>query len=336
MVIGHTEALGNQATSFRNELSQMSGVGGATMTSFIPTGTDRDWSNICNSAAMDLRTSMHTQFWTVDENYIPTLGMHLLAGRNFSHAFPTDSTGLIVNETAFRPRRFPGAGSLMDKKFYAYERAIEIDGVSYYRRRPGFQLQFHAGGRDPALSDPGLFQRKYLCPDQSSRYSRGYGPDQEMWRQMAPSQPFGYSFMDDSFRHLYTAEVADGVYCGHVRGAGDRYCVSGTFWADHFCGRAADAGRSAFVKFWERRVSTIVALIAKDFLGLVVLASIIAFPIADWAMSHWLLGFAYRIGISWWVFAGAAFLALLIAAVTVSYRAVRAALANPVESLRTE
>jgi putative ABC transport system permease protein len=83
-------------------------------------------------------------------------------------------------------------------------------------------------------------------------------------------------------------------------------------------------------------VSTIVTLIARDFLGLVVVASIIAFPIAFWAMSHWLLGFAYRIDISWWIFAGAGLLAILIAAATVSYQAIRAALMNPVESLRTE
>jgi putative ABC transport system permease protein len=84
------------------------------------------------------------------------------------------------------------------------------------------------------------------------------------------------------------------------------------------------------------RVSTIVALIARDFLGLVVVASIIAFPVAYWAMSHWLLGFAYRVGIPWWIFAGAGLLSVLIAAVTVSYQAIRAALVNPVESLRTE
>jgi len=338
MVIGHTEALGNQAITFRNEVSKMNGVGGATMTSFIPTGTDRDWSNICNSAAMDLRTSMHTQFWTVDENYIPTLGMHLLAGRNFSRAFPTDSTGLIVNETAFRflnAGSLPGAGSLMDKKFYAYNARLKLTVYHIV----GVVRDFNFNSMREAVT-PLCLTLGYSNENISVRINQAAIPEvmggiKEMWRQMAPSQPFGYSFMDESFRHLYTAESQTGYIAVTFAVLAIVIACLGLFGLITFAAeqRTREIG---IRKVLGARVSTIVTLIAKDFLGLVVVASIIAFPIAYWAMSHWLLGFAYRIGISWWVFAGAAFLALLIAAVTVSYQAIRAALVNPVESLRTE
>ncbi len=332
MVIQHTEALGNQATSFRNELSQMSGVRGATMTPFIPTGTDRDWTNICTSAALDLRTSMHTQFWTVDENYIPTLGMHLLAGRNFSHEFPTDSTGLIVNEAALR---FLGAGSLMDKKFYALN--VQLKLTVYHII--GVIRDFNFNSMREAVT-PLCLTLGYSNENISVRIDKGDIPrvtDQirQMWRKMAPSQPFGYSFMDDSFRHLYTAEAETGHIAVTFSVLAIVIACLGLFGLITFAAeqRTREIG---IRKVLGARVSTIVALIARDFLGLVVLASIIAFPIAGWAMNHWLLGFAYRIGISWWIFAGAGLTAILIAAATVSYRAVRAALANPVESLRTE
>ncbi|HLX65991.1 MAG TPA: ABC transporter permease, partial [Puia sp.] len=197
MVIQHTETLGNQATSFRNEISQISGVRGATMTPFIPTGTDRDWTNICTSAAMDLRTSMHTQFWTVDENYIPTLGMHLLTGRNFSREFPTDSTGLIVNETAFR---FLGAGSLMEKKFYAYNAQLKLTVYHII----GVVRDFNFNSVREAVT-PLCLTLGYSNENISVRIDQAAIPEvtariKGKWRQMAPSPPFGYSFMDDSFR----------------------------------------------------------------------------------------------------------------------------------------
>jgi putative ABC transport system permease protein len=332
MVIQHTDALGNQATSFRNEVSQMSGVRGATMTPFIPTGADRDWTNICTSAALDLRTSMHTQFWTVDENYIPTLGMHLLAGRNFSHEFPTDSTGLIVNEAALR---FLGAGSLMDKKFYALN--VQLKLTVYHII--GVIRDFNFNSMREAVT-PLCLTLGYSNENISVRINHGDIPrvtDQirQMWRKMAPSQPFGYSFMDDSFRHLYSEEAETGHIAVTFSVLAIVIACLGLFGLITFAAeqRTREIG---IRKVLGARVSTIVALIARDFLGLVVLASIIAFPIAGWAMNHWLLGFAYRIGISWWIFAGAGLTAILIAAATVSYRAVRAALANPVESLRTE
>jgi putative ABC transport system permease protein len=83
-------------------------------------------------------------------------------------------------------------------------------------------------------------------------------------------------------------------------------------------------------------VAGIVAMIAKDFLNLVLIASLIAFPFIWWAMNKWLQGFAYRIGISWWIFLTAAFVAVFIALLTVSYQSIRTALTNPVKSLRSE
>lgn len=110
MVIQHTDVLGNNAASFRNEILRMSGVRNATMTPFLPTGFDRQGNTFFNSPAKDPQSAMDMQIWTVDEAYMPTLGMKLVAGRNFSPRFPTDSTGLILNEAAFRFLGSPNIG----------------------------------------------------------------------------------------------------------------------------------------------------------------------------------------------------------------------------------
>ena len=139
---------------------------------------------------------------------------------------------------------------------------------------------------------------------------------------MAHGRSFAYTFMDDSFRHLYAAEAQTGYIAVTFAVLAILIACLGLFGLVTFAAeqRTREIG---IRKVLGARVSTIVALIARDFLGLVVLASIIAFPIAGWAMSHWLQGFAYRISIGWWVFAGAGFLAVLIALVTVSYQAIR-------------
>jgi putative ABC transport system permease protein len=332
MVIQHTEALGNQATSFRNEVSQMSGVRGATMTPYIPTGSDRDWTNIWTSAAMDMQSAMHSQFWTVDENYIPTLGMRLLAGRNFSPAFPTDSTGLIVNETAFR---FLGAGSLLDKKFYALNDRRKMTVYHIIGVIRDFNFNSMREAVTPLCLTLGYSNENISVRINKADIPRVTDRIRQMWSQMAHGQSFAYSFMDDSFRHLYAAETQTGYIAVTFAVLAILIACLGLFGLVTFAAeqRTREIG---IRKVLGARVSTIVALITRDFLGLVVLASIIAFPIAGWAMSHWLQGFAYRISIGWWIFAGAGLLAVLIALVTVSYQAIRAALTNPVESLRME
>ena len=152
---------------------------------------------------------------------------------------------------------------------------------------------------------------------------------------MAPSQPFDYSFMDEEFNNLYTTEQRTGHIFITFAVLAILIACLGLFGLVTYAAeqRTKEIG---IRKVLGANVTNIVTMISKDFLKLVLIASVIAFPVAWWAMNKWLQDFAYRVNISWWVFVLAACIAVLIALMTISFQAIKAAIANPVKSLRTE
>ncbi|HET9826531.1 MAG TPA: FtsX-like permease family protein, partial [Chitinophagaceae bacterium] len=155
------------------------------------------------------------------------------------------------------------------------------------------------------------------------------------WDAMAPGQAFNYTFMDDDFNKLYFAEQRTGkLFISFAVFAIFIACL-GLFGLVTYASeqRTKEIG---IRKVLGARASGIVAMLSRDFARLVLVASLIAFPIAWWAMNKWLQSFAYRIGISWWVFVIAGLMAMTIALLTVSLKAIKAAIANPVTSLRAE
>jgi putative ABC transport system permease protein len=155
------------------------------------------------------------------------------------------------------------------------------------------------------------------------------------WRSLAPSQPFSYSFMDDDFNALYEAESRVGTIALSFSILAIFIACLGLFGLVTYAAeqRTKEIG---IRKVLGASVSNIVQLLSRDFLKLVLISAVVAFPLAWWAMHQWLQDFAYRIGIGWWVFAIAGVVAVLIALITVSFQAIKAALTNPVKNLRTE
>jgi putative ABC transport system permease protein len=157
----------------------------------------------------------------------------------------------------------------------------------------------------------------------------------QLWRRMAPGQPFGYTFLDDSFNRLYSAEMRTGRIAFTFAILAILIACLGLF------GLVTLAVEQRTKEIGIRKVlgagtNSIVGMVTKDFLVLVGVASLIAFPIAGWGMSRWLQGFAYRVGLEWWIFALAGVMALLIAVLTVGFRALNAAMINPAKTLRAE
>jgi len=155
------------------------------------------------------------------------------------------------------------------------------------------------------------------------------------WQTFGPEEPIDYAFMDELYNRTYEAEQKTGTILNIFALLTILVACLGLFGLATYTAeqRSKEIG---IRKVLGASVTQVTSMLSKEFVKLVLIACIIAFPLSYWAMNKWLQDFAYRINISWWVFVLAGIAALLIALFTVSFKAIKAALANPVKSLRTE
>ncbi len=334
LVINNTNALGDQAATFRNELLQIGGVQNATMTGFLPTDFNRSNDAFFTSPALDPKSAISMQIWNVDENYIPTLDMKVLQGRNFSRQFPTDSTAIIINEAA---ANFLGGKDLLNKKVYQIKdiKTKQLDAYHIV----GVVKNFNFSSLRDVITPLALRFRSNNSNISVRIDAAQVAPlitlIKNKWKAMAPEQPFTYVFMDDQFNKLYATEQKTGQIIITFALLAILIASLGLFGLVTYAAeqRTKEIG---IRKVLGAHVSHIVLMVVRDFLKLVIIAAVIAFPVAWWGMNKWLQDFAYRVGISWWIFFAAGLLAVLIALATISFQAIKAAVANPVKSLRTE
>ncbi|MDB4901002.1 MAG: cell division protein FtsX [Mucilaginibacter sp.] len=331
LVLQNTASLYLHAKSFKEEVLKLAGVKLGTMSSYLPTTPNNDTEVYGKDAGMSPGQSTALETWDVDEDYIPALGMQMAAGRNFSKEMLTDSSAIIINETA---AKMLGYGNPLNKNLYkGSKHPYHIIGVvkdfnsSSLRSKIAplvFQLNLDRGGMAFRIETKNI---PFLVSQIQTLY---HNADANM-----ADQPFTYSFMDDDFDHLYRSEQNTGkIFVSFAFFAILIACL-GLFGLVTYAAeqRTKEIG---IRKVLGASVSSIIGMLSGDFLKLVVIAAVIAFPIAWWAMNKWLQDFAYRTSISWWVFAVAGLLAIIITVVTVSFRAIKAALMNPVTSLRAE
>ncbi len=334
VIINHANTLGNQAEVFKNELLQISGVQNATMSGYLPVNYNRNSNSYFTSTTLDPSSGINVQAWTVDENYIPTLGLKILQGRNFSQQFLTDSTGIIINEAA---AKFLATNNLLNKKIYTL-RDVQTKALIDYHII-GIVKNFNFSSLRDVVTPLALFLGKNNGSI-SVRINLTDIPNaltqiKNKWKAMAPSQPFDYSFMEEDFNKLYTTEQRTGHIFITFAVLAILIACLGLFGLVTYAAeqRMREIG---IRKVLGASVSNIAGMLSTDFLKLVIISAVIAFPLAWWTMNKWLQGFAYRVNISWWVFIIAGILALFIALITVSFQSIKAAIANPVKSLRTE
>ena len=334
MIINNTYVLGNQAKAFEEDLKGITGVQGITMTGYVPTGGNGNNDAIFLSPDMDVKKSISTQVWPVDDQYIPVLGMSMVAGRNFSKDYGTDSTGVVLNEAAVA---MMNGEKPIGAKIYEFEDLMtkkvkewHVIGVV-----KNFNFNTLRSVVTPMVLYPGMDKGRISLRISGSHAHQLAGQIEALWRKMAPSQPFSYTFMDEEFNNLYLTEGRMGSIALSFSLLAIFIACLGLFGLTAFA--AEQRKREIGIrKVLGAPVSGIIGLLSRDFLLLVGLAMLIAFPLSWWAMHRWLQDFAYRISIGWEVFAIAAVLAVGIAVLTVSFQAVKAALANPVGSLRSE
>lgn len=324
-------------TSFRNQLLRHPGVRAVTASKFVPSQALVDNIDIQAEVGDVLKTVNELALLAVDHQFFTTYGMEMAAGRAFSPDLASDSTeALIVNETAARTIGWKSPGEAVGKHF-----SLESNFWGDRRGKVvGVVKDFHFESLHERIS-PMIF---FISPRGYNRITVKIAaaniPEtlefiESVWQRFLPSQPFTYDFVDQRFAQLYRAEerlaqvvvffasLAIFIACLGLLGLA-------SFMAEQ---RTKEIG---IRKILGATVAHVSLLLSKDFLKLVIIANLIAWPIAYFTMNRWLQNFAYRIEIEWWVFVLAGGLALLIALLTVSYQAIKAALANPVESLRYE
>jgi putative ABC transport system permease protein len=317
--------------SIKNELKQIPGVLSASASSTTP-GNGGPMAYTQAEGKSGALQELNVNLYDVDYDFIQQYGIQVIAGRAFSTAFATDSTkSLVINEATVKNLGYASANDAIGKKFMQWGRMGKIIGVVKDFHYESLQQTIKPLSMRINPKGIGVFTLKVA----GGNIPNTITAIQNQWKVLVPQRPFSYSFLDENFNKQYLAEERFGklflyfailaifISCMGLLGLASYSTLQ----------RTREIG---IRKVLGASVLGIVNMLSKEFLQLVFIAALIAFPLAWYGMHVWLQDYAYKINIGWWVFAVAGLLAFMIAISTVSFQAIRAALANPVKSLRSE
>ena len=317
--------------AFRQSLTGMPNIKSVATSSSVPGGGNPGAYSEIENVKGDLQIA-NLDLYFVDFDYINQFKIKMVAGRGFSKDFATDTTqAMVLNEAAVKMFGYKSPQQAIGKRFKQWGREGKIIGVAkdfHFRslQQPikPLSMRIEPGGCNLVTANVS-----------AANVTATLNAIENKWKTLIPNRPFSYYFLDEFFDKQYRSEERFGklflnfavlaifISCLGLLGLASYSTIQ----------RTKEIG---IRKVLGASTSNIVNLLSKDFLKLVAVSALIAFPIAWFAMHKWLEDFAYRIGVSWWVFLAAGFLATLIALFTISFQAIRAAIANPVKSLRTE
>ena len=317
--------------AFAQSLLSIPNVKSVSLSSSAPgMGNSEAYSQVENKNG-DMQVATLARY-AVDFNFIPQYKMKMVAGRAFSKDFATDTTqAIILNETAVRQFGYSSPDQIIGKRFDQWGRQGKVIGVVKDFHYRSLQQNIKPLSMVIQPESEGLVNVNVSAAD----LPQTLAVIESKWKQMIPARPFSYTFLDDTFNKQYRNEdrfeklffnfaiLAIFISCLGLLGLASYSTLQ----------RTKEIG---IRKVLGASVSGITSLLSKDFIKLVLIALVIASPLAWFGMHKWLQGFAYRINIGFWVFILAGLLAILIAVLTVSFQAIKAAVANPVKSLRSE
>ena len=333
ITISNSYALGRNERAYEQQMLKDPRIVSATMSYYKPVGPSNYNNALAYPEGNDHLIVDGVEFH-VDEQYIPTMGMQIINGRNFSKDFATDSTAIILNQTA--------VAALGWNEQTAVGKTIIRENGDRGKNIPfhviGILKNFNFKSLHEAISPLYMsFQQEggLIFKIRTKDVSDLLTTMKKNWEAYHSGEPFTYDFMDDLFNKTYAVEQKTGTILNIFSIITIFVACLGLF------GLVTYASEQRTKEIGIRKVlgasaGQVTQMLSKEFLKLVLIASLIAFPFAWWGMSKWLQSFAYRVSISWWVFLIAGMTALCIALITVSFQAIKAAMANPVKSLRAE
>lgn len=332
LVIKNTYELGNQANTFKQEVKQLPGVVNATLTQFLPTSGARTTDALFKDQSKDPKKTIFPQLWRVDPDYVKTLGMKVTAGRNFSDQLATDSSAVVINETA---AKFLGYSNPINKTLYRGATSWTLKPYTIIGVVKDFNFSSLRDNVTPVVLFLGKDNGNMGIRVNTANLPSLLSAIENKWTALNTSVKISYSFMDADFDATYRTEQRMGRIFIIFTSLAIIIACLGLFGLSAYAAeqRTKEIG---IRKVLGANISTIVRMLSLDFIKLVFVSILIATPVAWWAMNKWLQDFAYRINIQWWVLAIAGVAAMLIAFMTISFQSIKAALANPVDSLRSE
>jgi ABC-type antimicrobial peptide transport system permease subunit len=318
----------NKYPAFKNEALQMPGIQNISFISDNPVYLDQ-WTNGVDWEGRSPNTLISFEHPDAGYDFAKTMKLEVANGHYFSKDFPTDKDGYVLNETAAKDmgyanpvgkfitvngRRGKIIGVLKDFNFRSLHETIKPMIIRFGENEDHGNILLRT---QPGKTREALVNLEALC------------------KKFNPAFPFTYSFTDEEYQKLYNNEQVIGKLSNTFAFLAIFISCLGLLGLVIFTAeqRTKEVG---IRKVLGASVTSIIQLLSSDFLKLVFIAILIASPIAWWAMKSWLNNYAYKITISWWMFAAAGGLVILIATVTISFQAIKAAIANPVKSLRTE
>jgi len=328
LVLRDSYFLGNKNETLKNELLKNPNVAGITQSPFVPAGpSDRSVYGIF----MDGKFKRRSSLYTIDENYLSVMGMKLLEGRNFSKDFGSEEGNTIINQSAAKAfglgenpigKTFEKAGSPENQKHTVIGVLKDFNHESLHRAIEPLIMTYGSYG--------GL-----ILKAKTGDMARLISDAQTLWNSFNTDQVFSYDLLDESYQQTYLAEQKMGTVLNVFALLTILVACLGLF------GLVTFTAEQRFKEIGIRKVlgstvGQIVAMLSKDFLKLVGISFVVAFPVGYYAMDKWLQSFAYRIEMQWWLFVLAGLITILIAFATIGWKSFRAATMNPVISLRTE
>ncbi|HLK96716.1 MAG TPA: FtsX-like permease family protein, partial [Hymenobacter sp.] len=320
--------LGSKYLTFKYELLSKPGIRSVTFSQTSPLGNGNTTDGV-SWRGKDPTSAIQFNQTAVGYDFAKTLNIKLIRGRDFSPAFGTDSTNYVINQAAAKRM---GYKDPVGQPLTFWGKPGTIVGVLE---------DFHFNSLHVAIRpliirlQPTNYYGQILIRTQPGQINQALASIEALHQELSPKDPFAYSFVDTDYAKLYKSETVVGTLATVFAGMAIFIACLGLFGLAAFTAeqRTKEIGVR---KVLGASVTSIVTLLSKDLLKLVLIAILIATPLAWYAMNRWLQGFAYKVNMEWWVFAVAGLLAVGIALLTVSFQSMKAALVNPVKSLGSE
>jgi putative ABC transport system permease protein len=329
LLVQGTNTLEKNIQPFKNELLKLSAIKSVSIGDYLPiSNTKRDGNTFYNEGKAKEEMGVFTQKWPVDHDYLKTMGMRIVQGRYFSKDMASDSAAAVINQTMAAKL---GLKDPVGARIQNGWQHFTVIGVM-----ADFNFETMRQDIEPIC----FVLRNYTASIVSVKMSGADAKDvinyvSNVWKSFSPNQPFRYTFLDESFANMYADVQRTGrIFTSFAVLAVIIACL-GLFALSAFMGEQRNK-EIGIRKVLGASISGITAMLSKDFVKLVIISIVIASPIAYWAMTKWLQDFAYRIDITWWMIVAAGIAAILIALITISFQSIKAAMANPVKSLRAE